>query len=401
MPSRQDAILLHARCYLQKLKDIDAIYEQGAQQAFKAVRQFDADWENIRHGQNQIALTAGANQPEFDLIIEYGATGTHIKEIYMNAPEQIQWLTAGLDAARRLGNMQDQAILLGNLGGMYHYLGDLELAIKYYREHLLFSRKIRYQTGEVNALVNLGITYKDLGDIETAIKHYEEGLEKYQRGGIPRTTYCSIMGNLGSAYLLLGKLQRAKEYLNEALEMAKQTKDVKAQAQLFSNLASVNLEQENFDDAIDGYFRAIQIHHSLGNLHGEGIAIGNLGLAYARQKQYEKAIPKYQDALEIQKQLGNRRGEGPLLNNLGAAFAALGNLDKAIELYKERVKIAMEMKDPRGALMALENLGLAYTDLGEDSLAKESYEQAIVFAQNMTLVEVETRIQKYLEELPE
>src|SRR5262245_19899170 len=139
MPSRQDATLRHARYYLRKLRDIDAIYEQGDQQAFKAVRQFDADWENIRQGQNQAAITAGANQPGFQLIIEYAANGTHIKEIYMSAQEQIHWLTAGLDAARRSGNKQDQAILLGNLGGMYHYLGDLELAVKYYREHLLFS----------------------------------------------------------------------------------------------------------------------------------------------------------------------------------------------------------------------------------------------------------------------
>jgi len=399
MPSQQEAILRHARFFLRKLKDIDAIYEQGAQQAFEAVRQFDADWENIRLGQNRVAITAEENQLVFDLIVEYAATGTHIKEIYMSAQDQIHWLNAGLDATHRSGSKQDQAILLGNLGGMYHYLGDLELAIKYYREHLLLSRNIGYQTGEVNALVNLGITYKDMGDIETAIKHYDEGLEKYQEGGAPRTTYCSIMGNLGSAYLLLGNFQKAKEYLNESLVIAKQTKNVKAQAQLFSNLASLSLEQENFDDAVVGYSQAIQIHHDLGNLHGEAIAIGNLGLAYARQKQYEKAITMYQEALDIQKQLGNRRAEGPLLNNLGAVYAALGNFDKAIELYKKRVKIAMEMKDPRGAVMALENLGLAYSDLGENSLARESYEQAIVSARSMKLVEVEARIQKYMEEL--
>jgi tetratricopeptide (TPR) repeat protein len=77
--------------------------------------------------------------------------------------------------------------------------------------------------------------------------------------------------------------------------------------------------------------------------------------------------------LVITREIGDLRGEGNALGNLGLAYADLGETCKAIEFYEQRLAIACEIGDRRGEGNALGNLGLAYADLGETRQAIEFY----------------------------
>lgn len=391
MPSVHSASYQHALFYVQRLKDLEDMYEMGGQRSLDAVSQFDLDKENIHKGHTWSTIQSEKNRYE-NLMVEYAVNGTYLKEFLISTQDQIHWLGAGMKAARYLGAQKDLAILFGNLGGMYHYAGGLRSAAKYYKEYLLLSQQIQYLAGEVNALCNLGIVYKDRGEFKTAVRFYEESLAKYERLASSPKVHCSILGNLGSAYLMLRQFKKAREYLNKALTIVEQINDLKAEAQVVSNLASVDLEEKKFSTAIEGYSRAIYLHEKLGNLLGKGIAFGNLGVTYARQNQFEQAIQYYEIALKIQKQLGNRRGEGPILNNLGAAYSAIGEIARALEYYSLRLQIATELDDPLGKITALENIGLAYSDLGDQQRSSEYHEQARELSHKLNQKKVRRRI---------
>ncbi|MGH6903064.1 MAG: tetratricopeptide repeat protein, partial [Geminicoccaceae bacterium] len=136
-------------------------------------------------------------------------------------------------------------------------------------------------------------------------------------------------------------------------------------------------------DALPRLERALEAFREIGDLHGEGAALGNLGNAYAALGELRQAIEHHQRALIISREIGDRRAEGQDLGNLGNAYAALGKPQLAIEHYQQRLAIAREIGDPQGEGQALGNLGLAYADLGELRRAIEHHEQQLAIARKI------------------
>jgi len=80
----------------------------------------------------------------------------------------------------------------------------------------------------------------------------------------------AVLGDLGNAYRNLGQVEKAIEYYEKALEIARE----------------------------------------IGDRQGEGADLGNLGNAYSDLGQVEKAIEYYEQALVIAQEIGDRQGEG-------------------------------------------------------------------------------------------
>ncbi|VEP15844.1 Tetratricopeptide repeat protein (fragment) [Hyella patelloides LEGE 07179] len=128
---------------------------------------------------------------------------------------------------------------------------------------------------------------------------------------------CGI--SLGNAYGSLGQYQRAIDYYQQALEIARDIGD---------------REYEG---------------HSLGNLglaYGyEGHSLGSLGNVYSSLGKYQRAIDYYQQALEIAQDIGDRGHEGRSLGNLGLAYGSLGEYQRAIDYHQQALKIARDIGD--------------------------------------------------------
>lgn len=69
----------------------------------------------------------------------------------------------------------------------------------------------------------------------------------------------------------------------------------------------------------------------IGNLSGQGNALGNLGIVYFSQGDYQQAIKYNQQRLEIAQKIGDRPGQMKAMGNLGNAYHQLEKEDKAIE----------------------------------------------------------------------
>ena len=56
-----------------------------------------------------------------------------------------------------MGDRAGEARAFGNLGNVYHSLGDFQKAMEYYERHLKISKEVGDRAGEGRAYVSLGI----------------------------------------------------------------------------------------------------------------------------------------------------------------------------------------------------------------------------------------------------
>ncbi len=125
-------------------------------------------------------------------------------------------------------------------------------------------------------------------------------------------------------------------------------------------LADANLRKENYDAAIDGFTKAIELNQML------TVAYYQRGNTYERAlKNNSNAIADYKSAIQI-----NPRFARAYLN-LGNVFHDRGDLDKALGFYGDAIKADSQYSQ------AFFNRGNIYFEQGEHDKSILEYDQAI------------------------
>ena len=102
--------------------------------------------------------------------------------------------------AKLLLRRQRRALHLGNLGGAYDRLGQIERGIEHHMQALAISREVGDRQEECMRLGNLGTAYMDLGQTERGIEHHTQALAISREVG-NRQAEGHHLNNLGNAYL--------------------------------------------------------------------------------------------------------------------------------------------------------------------------------------------------------
>jgi len=238
------------------------------------------------------------------------------------------------------------------------------------------AREIGDQAAEGVHLGNLGSAYYVLGEVRRAIEYYEQALAIAREIGDPGGRENWLSG-LGLAYASLGEVRRAIEYHEQALVIAREFGNQRIEGNALGNLGSAYAALGEVRRAIEYYEQALAIFREIGDRRGQENDLNNLGTAYHNLGEVRRAIEYYEQALAIARAIGDRRGEGSHLGNLGIAYADLGEARRAIEYYEQALAISREVGDRHGEGNRLGNLGNAYADLGEVQRAIECYEQAL------------------------
>ena len=284
----------------------------------------------------------------------------------------------------------DQAIRIisgNNLDGQLDHWGNYTVLIDLYSKMLpeddygneAFLNKI-----EVHGLIlgNLGTAYRMLGELRKAVDFSEHAL-KIMKESESRSIKGLRLGNLGLSYRKLGDFGKAITCSEQALEITKKVKNKSVEWIILGNLGLAYYELGEFGKAIEYYEHALKIVKKTQDRSIEGILRGNLGLAYRKLGEFGKAIECSEQAVKIAKEMKNRNEEGIQLGNLGRAYHDPGEFGKAIEYYGQALEIAKEIKNRSIEGIILENMGLAYHDSGELRESIENYEKALTIVKEM------------------
>jgi CHAT domain-containing protein/tetratricopeptide (TPR) repeat protein len=247
------------------------------------------------------------------------------------------------------------ATALMNIAFIYDILGDKEEAITYYKQARPLFQRVGNTGKLIIVLEKIGFAYYYLGDYESAIDPLLESLSIAQTAN-PRNRRgeAGTLKYLGIIYSAMGDQKRSLQYLNQALPIYEELKEVRGQADTINSIGAVSAysgaTEADLQEALKLLERAKRLYD---NVHDpdpsdQAATLNNIGSIHYLLKDYQKAIENYNSALRLVR-LGisrhthyasvDRGSEAKTLYNIARAELGRGDLPAARTKIEEAVNI--------------------------------------------------------------
>ncbi|OHU88133.1 MULTISPECIES: ATP-binding protein [Pseudoalteromonas] len=141
-----------------------------------------------------------------------------------------------------------RATMHNQIGVLYDYMGNLELALKHHESSLIIRRENSNQQGISDSLYNIGEIYRDMKQYSAALSHFKQALQVDQSLGNPYHI-ANSHGKLGQVYLALNQLELAKEHIQKGLELTRKMEAKSDTSWQLSNMAQIYVAEQNLAQA--------------------------------------------------------------------------------------------------------------------------------------------------------
>ena len=187
-----------------------------------------------------------------------------------------------LSYAERTGNKKYIALMYNNLGYLCHQTNRLDEALTYHTKSLKLSEEIGNLDRQAYSLNNIGITYKTKGDSLLSIQHFNKAEAIWKEiGNIKGLT--SLMINKGRLYFKFGENKLAKNYAQDAFNMAQDAGYANLVKTSAIFLSDIHQKENDWKTAFEMNELAVKMRDSIKNA------------------DTEKAIIRQRSAYEIEK----------------------------------------------------------------------------------------------------
>jgi diguanylate cyclase (GGDEF)-like protein len=228
-------------------------------------------------------------------------------------PQAMSWLLKQLELAQQLGNKQQEATAIHDLGFM---ASNPEQARDYFYKALELFREVNDGWGVVLACINLAEGYTAQGNYEQALHLANEAMNiKDHEGAAVEKGY--INHTLGGIYAARGEFGRALEHYQRSLEFT------------YEGLGDVNLEPSTHLD---------------------------IGKTYQKMGRYPEALEYLQKGLQIAERMDFSAVIYTAHQALSAHYKVTGNFGKALEHFEtfHRLKETIFNSENEQKLRAME-----------------------------------------------
>jgi predicted ATPase len=148
-------------------------------------------------------------------------------------------------------------------------------------------------------------------------------------------------------------LHEGREALTRALSLASDTEvsPIRARALFALGTIAYPMGEPELCEALSA--RALALYRTLGDRHGQAVALNAMGVAYHRLQRYEDARRVFGESVSIWRELGREQATVRTLANLASVAFDAGDADGAIALYRETRDQCDGSGDAAGAAWAI------------------------------------------------
>lgn len=270
-----------------------------------------------------------------DISIRFG----HIEVVQNNMFQALDYYLQASEAFI-IGNYKDRlAIAYLLLGNVSYTLGNYPNALDYYQKGQVIADSLNMFEVLPDFYNNLGELNMRLQDYNAAIINFDKGLIIRQDAKDSEGT-ALILVNLGRAYTMLDKYEKASSYLNEAHLYYGRNSHNEGLFNVYDAHASLELEKGDFRKAIEyykeGHNYLLQIGPEyLGPISSYNAEFhSNIGFCYLRNNNYTLSEQNLLKGFEIAKETGQIEYLKTTSEYLSELYEIIEKPDKSLKYTK-------------------------------------------------------------------
>ncbi len=213
-------------------------------------------------------------------------------------------------------------------------------------------------------LLNLvGIVAELEGNSQEATHYYEQSAQLNGKVGDPYKT-AQIYSHLGELFLHSGQSEKADEYLNGYLRMAKELRSEPALARANFQLGVLLLNQNQLQKALEYFRSAADYMEILSDSAGLARIDNNVGAIYMQLADYENAQRSYESGLRLSRRSGDAENALRCLTSLGDLATQQKQWEGAHMHYDAALQIANDLNNNHEVAVITYAKGLAHLKEG-------------------------------------
>ncbi|WP_405147331.1 NB-ARC domain-containing protein [Sphaerisporangium sp. NBC_01403] len=162
-----------------------------------------------------------------------------------------------------------------------------------------------------------------------------------------------------------------------ALATARRTGDLRGEAAMRYSLGTLEIFRQRYAAARPHFAAALPIFETVGDPHGQALALRNAALLDRVEGNAETALGQYGRALRMLRAVGDRHAEAHVLGSIAQIHIENDHGEAAAPLLEQALGVYLELGDGRGSAQILNRLGLLHLREGRASEAETAYRQVL------------------------
>jgi CHAT domain-containing protein/Tfp pilus assembly protein PilF len=229
---------------------------------------------------------------------------------------------------------------------------------------------------EASAIRRAGETFQELGEGRPALSALNQALDTAIKSGDVKERV-RVLNSLCSLQTDLGNQREAHAKCSAALELSREAHFVAGEAQALTYSGAVYYWDGDLRKALDYEDRALALWAELDDSAGRAQALLMKGYVQVIVGELKEAQRLEEQALSLFESVENHRGHAQTLGALGGLHAVGGSGQKALEYYGRALASAERMKNARVLAEVNSGMGFVYFQLGDLDGALRYRERAL------------------------
>jgi len=199
-----------------------------------------------------------------------------------------------------------------------------------------------------------------LSQFSSAQNHNLDSLLSALKTSKEDTTKINILNSICREQKNIGDFEKANQYGNQALLLAKRLSFKKGEAKAYNNLGIIFESQGDAENALKNYMIALKIREEISDINGISGSYNNIGNIYYGQGNYSAALKNYYSSLLKRTEMGDKNGMAMAYMNIGNVYHLQGNYSDALKNEMASLKIREDLGDKQGIANCYNNIGNVY-----------------------------------------
>ncbi|MFA0414076.1 diguanylate cyclase [Vibrio renipiscarius] len=305
----------------------------------------------------------------------------------LNKEEKLDFLSANKGYLSLLDHANKQNSMDGRILFEYHLCRVFNRQAKYHQAAIYCSSLKTHLLDSSTSVIPPHMAYRVIANNQEFLGNYHAALDTYETllSNIPPYVDSSgIYNDAGLLLATLGHLEKAKEYINIALDMRGGGQSPLELAQSHHSMGKTLLKQGNYQASIEHFVASKALVKKYDHLIGLSFAQLGLGQAYIAQADYQRGTRYLLNALASADEQDNNQIRGEIFLALSQAYKEQDNLLGALDFAQDALNLAESIGSER---LRSQSLRL----LAEIAEAQDNFSLALAYYRSYSQSELSKR----------